>query len=495
VDDIEAVRAALGVDKLTLIGVSYGTFLAQTYAARYPTHVERVLLDSVMDVSGWDPFYIDIFGAVPRVLRAVCRQTCKAFTDDEVADLGRLVTRLGRGALRGHVTLPNGHRQRTALTRQELFFTLVSGDLDVILRSSFPGAVESALHGDTAPILRLKRHAIVSEGSGSPREFSWAAYAATTCEEIPFPWTRFSDPATRFGQIHQAVERIPETALYPFDRATDEGNDFLRMCRRWPEASPGPAVGPPAGSLPDVPVLMLSGQVDLRTPNETARSAAARWPHAQVLTIPDTGHSVLSADYSNCSLRAARRFLRGQSVSTRCPRSAQLFFALPPAPVSLSQLRAARGVPGIRGRAINAAQLTLFDVTLESLSALLAGPSLNLRGGGLRGGRWSLNLRLRHPALRLDRVEYMPGVLVSGIIRRVGTRREQSSLRLSGPHTPDGTLRIGRRWITGRRFGGRLGRRPLDGHPRGADAGGPSRRAAPAGALTPTCPSSVAGGP
>ena len=72
------MRAALGVDKLTLIGVSYGTFLAQAYAARYPTHVERVLLDSVLDVSGWDPFYLDIFGAVPRVLRAVCRRICAA---------------------------------------------------------------------------------------------------------------------------------------------------------------------------------------------------------------------------------------------------------------------------------------------------------------------------------------------------------------------------------------------------------------------------------
>ena len=47
------------------------------------------------------------------------------------------------------------------------------------------------------------------------------------------------------------------------------------MCRRWPEASPAPAYAPPAGSLPDVPVLMLSGQMDLRTPVETARSAAA----------------------------------------------------------------------------------------------------------------------------------------------------------------------------------------------------------------------------
>ena len=112
-DDIEAVRAALGVDKLTLIGVSYGTFLAQAYAARYPTHVERVLLDSVLDVSGWDPFYLDVFSAVPRVLRAVCRRTCGSFTDDAVADLSLLVTRLESSSLRGRVTLPNGRRRRS----------------------------------------------------------------------------------------------------------------------------------------------------------------------------------------------------------------------------------------------------------------------------------------------------------------------------------------------------------------------------------------------
>jgi pimeloyl-ACP methyl ester carboxylesterase len=457
VDDMEAVRAALGVDKLTLIGVSYGTFLAQAYAARYPTHVERVLLDSVLDVSGWDPFYRDIFGAVPRVLQAVCRQTCFTFTKDGVADLARLVKRLQRGALHGQVTLPTGRRHRSALTRQELFFTLISGDLDELLRASFPGAVKSALRGDLDPILRLKRHAVVSEGSGSPRDFSSALYAATTCEEIPFPWPRFSDPATRFGPISAAIAQIPEDALYPFDRATDEGNDFIRMCRRWPEASPAPAYGPPTGSLPDVPVLMLSGQMDLRTPVEGAERAASRWPHAQVLTVPSTGHSVLTADYSRCTHTAAARFLRGQPVATRCPKKGSpRFFALPPTPRSLSELRAAPGVPGRRGQAINAAELTLFDVTIEFLSTVFSADSLDLHGGGLRGGRWSLNLNERNPVLRLYDVEYLPGVRVSGVLRRFGTRHERSVLRLSGPRTPDGVLRLSPKLITGRLGGKRV---------------------------------------
>jgi pimeloyl-ACP methyl ester carboxylesterase len=462
VDDIEAVRAALGVDKLTLIGVSYGTFVAQAYAARYPTHVERVLLDSVLDVAGWDPFYRDIFGAVPRVLEAVCRQTCPIFTKDAVADLARLVKRLQRGALHGHVTLPNGHRHASALTRQELFFTLISGDLDELLRASFPGAVKSALRGDLDPILRLKRHASVSEGSGSPRDFSSGLYAATTCEEIPFPWARFSDPASRFGPISAAIAQIPEDALYPFDRATDEGNDFIRMCRRWPEASPAPAYAPPAGSLPDVPVLMLSGQMDLRTPVEGAERAASRWPHAQVLTIPSTGHSVLTADYSRCTHNAAVRFLRGQAVPARCPRKGSSpFFAIAPSPRSLSVLRAAPGVPGRRGQAVTAMEMTLIDVTIEFLSTVLAAESLDLHGGGLRGGRWSFNLNERDPVLRLDHVEYLPGVRVSGVLRRFGTRQERSVLRLSGPRTPDGVLHLTPTRIAGR-LGGKRVRSRLD---------------------------------
>jgi hypothetical protein len=423
-----------------------------------------VLLDSVLDVSGWDPFYLDIFGAVPRVLQAICRQTCSAFTSDEVADLGRLVTRLGHGPVSGKVTLPNGHRKRTKLTRQELFFTLVSGDLDEILRASFPGAVKSALRGDLDPILRLKRQASLSEGSGSPRDFSSALYAATTCEEIPFPWPRFSDPATRFGPIHAAIAQIPEDALYPFDRATDEGNDFIRMCRRWPEASPAPAYAPPAGSLPDVPVLMLSGQMDLRTPVEGARRAASRWPHAQVLTVPSTGHSVLTADYSRCTHNAAVRFLRGQAVAARCPKQGSLsFFALPPTPRSLSDLRAAAGVSGRRGQAVNAARLTLFDVTIEFLSTVLSAQSLDLHGGGLRGGHWSLNLNKRDPVLRLSRVEYVPGVRVSGVVRKFGTRHERAILQLSGPSTPGGVIRIGLK-----RIRGRLGGKRIDVHARSA---------------------------
>jgi pimeloyl-ACP methyl ester carboxylesterase len=448
VEDIEAVRAALGVDKLTLLGVSYGTLLAQAYAARYPTHVARVLLDSVLD--GWDPFYRDTFGAVPRVIRNVCRGSCSAFTSDPVADVDRLVRRLAAKTLRGRVVLPGGHAQKASLTRQELLIALVSTDLDPILRSQFPGAILSALHGDAYPLLRLKRHAVASESGGDPRDFSSAEYAANVCEEVPFPWTRFSATSTRYGAVSAAAALIPESAFYPFDRATTEGNDEVRMCRRWPEASPAPYTAPAAGSLPDVPVLMLSGDVDLRTPVEGARRAAAAWPHAQVLVVPNTGHSTMTTDFTTCSTKATKNFLRGQLVARSCPRGLPFLPALPPSPLGLRQLRSATGIHGVRGRAVVAAELTLFDVSLEFLEQLLNSNSNNLSGAGLRGGTWTLKLTKKSGSLRLRKVEYVPGVYVSGGIEHLATKKEREVLHLSGPRTPDGTIRIGRKSITGR---------------------------------------------
>jgi pimeloyl-ACP methyl ester carboxylesterase len=47
--DIDAIRAALGDAKLTYLGFSYGTFLGQTYAHLFPTHVRALVLDGVVD--------------------------------------------------------------------------------------------------------------------------------------------------------------------------------------------------------------------------------------------------------------------------------------------------------------------------------------------------------------------------------------------------------------------------------------------------------------
>ncbi len=51
VRDIDVIRAALGEKKLNFLGVSYGTYIGAVYATLYPTHVRRLIVDSVVNPS------------------------------------------------------------------------------------------------------------------------------------------------------------------------------------------------------------------------------------------------------------------------------------------------------------------------------------------------------------------------------------------------------------------------------------------------------------
>src|SRR5207302_10795506 len=70
--DLESLRIALGASRLTLDGVSYGTFVAERYALVYPTRVARLVLDSVVPQEGIDLLPLTTFKATVRVLRMVC---------------------------------------------------------------------------------------------------------------------------------------------------------------------------------------------------------------------------------------------------------------------------------------------------------------------------------------------------------------------------------------------------------------------------------------
>lgn len=63
--DMEALRAALGEEKLTFYGVSYGTLLGQMYAELFPNKIRALVLDSNMDhsLSTW-PFMLTEAAAV-----------------------------------------------------------------------------------------------------------------------------------------------------------------------------------------------------------------------------------------------------------------------------------------------------------------------------------------------------------------------------------------------------------------------------------------------
>jgi pimeloyl-ACP methyl ester carboxylesterase len=99
-DDLEAVRRALGVDRIALYGVSYGTKVAQAYAKRYPSHVELMVLDSVLRPNGWDFYERNSYAAVPGVLHDVCaNDRCASIGNDYADDVRTLAARVTAAAI------------------------------------------------------------------------------------------------------------------------------------------------------------------------------------------------------------------------------------------------------------------------------------------------------------------------------------------------------------------------------------------------------------
>jgi pimeloyl-ACP methyl ester carboxylesterase len=438
VEDIEALRTELEVERLTIVGVSYGAYVAQRYAIRYPDRVERLLLESPVDAAGVDPLYLDSVAALRRALPALCRSGCGSFTSDVVADTARLVERLAAQPVTGTIVGPTGHRRTASLTRQELLYTLVAADDLFPMLPEYPAAMASALRGDTAPILRLKRRATARPPAIGPRIASPATRAATLCEEVRFPWAWNAAPAERDQAADRSETVMDPSLAAPFDPGTLVRSDLMRLCRRWPTASPAPP--PEPGPMPDVPVLVLAVPGSVRFSLESARRTAARFPHAQLLETPGV-LPLLGFRLSDCADLAARRFLMAHRVQERCARRTPVLSPGAPAPNSLSGLAPVRGVPGRRGRLLRAVGATFGDL-LDSfyLDGLFGGgldrSSSVLRAGGLRGGSFAVGENV----FRLDRYEYVPGVRLSSRWKTDGDDFDR--LRIDGPGGLDGLVTL-----------------------------------------------------
>lgn len=478
-EDIEAVRQALGVDRVSLYAVSYGTKVALAYAQRHPAQVDRLVLDSVVAPEGPDPFSLSTIAASRRVLGELCgAEACTGITPDPVADLGRLIGFLrANGSVSGPLVDKRGRTRRRTVSPSGVFNTLVEGDLDPTMRAEMPSAVRSFFRRDAAPLVRLVRRASGIEANPPVQEFSEGLFAATSCEETPFPWDRGAPLEQRPAQATQALASTPDSAFVPFDRATALDSPLLKICALWPFATAAPSVQPQP--LPEEKTLILAGRDDLRTPLEDAQSVGQRIPGARLAAIPQTGHSVLGSDLTSCSQRALNAFFRDLPESA-CSAGRRLFPPTPVAPLTISEIPPAPGMHGNPGRVASAFGFTLADAERQAIafSIDLASndPSPVVRGGGLRGGHFTLTSR----DLALNGYEYLGGLPVTA---HVG-RKKPTRLRVRGRYA-QGILVVHQRGlITGRLNGQKVRYRVVSGY-RLAEIGRSARAAAATLARTP----------
>jgi len=287
--DIDSLRKALGVSKLTLDGVSYGTFVAERYALAYPQHVDRLVLDSVVPQQGVDATYLAALQATVRVLRSACAEQHCGF--DPARDVATIVR-----------TQHDGPQLLDALVAQSVGFPSFAGVL---------GVLHGAAHGNLGPLNRF--FAAVHQGDAAPAiALSQGLHEATLCAELAPPWDPASSSAARRVGVARAVAALAPGEVYPWDRATALGNGLAVGCERWPATKP-PTVptGNVSGDLPRVPVLLFSGERDLSTPLAWGREEAAKAPEGRLVVVPRAGHSVQLRATDSRPREVLARFLAG----------------------------------------------------------------------------------------------------------------------------------------------------------------------------------------
>jgi len=398
--DLDAVRQSLGLDKVGITGVSYGTKLALDYAAAYPVHVERLVLDSVVRPDVSDPFMTSALQAMPATLASYCVDgACAQATPDFAGDVAAVANKLAVRPLRGRVLLANGHRVAVTVDALTFLSVVFGADLDPGLAAELPAAVHAARAGDALPFLHVLQ--LDAGGGSSPvSEFSVALYLATVCDDEPFAWTPGMSAADRAAAVQTALAALPAGSFGPFGPWA-AGLGDAATCVGWPD--PAVDVPAPAAALPDVPVLAFSGGLDLRTPTSNAVAVVSRFPQGHLVVVPGVGHSVLTADTTYCAQLALRRWIQdGTTPKPTCPRAKPFVQAVP----AFSTPSAARLTPG-QTRAAAMAALR------EAEAVWLSADGFTVSLGGIYSGK----LQARETGFTLTNYSTTPGVTVTGRLR------------------------------------------------------------------------------
>ena len=273
-DDIDDVRRALGLRRITLYGDSYGTFLAQSYAFRHGEHLNALVLDSAYPAEGEDPWYPSLIRTGIRAFSTACERSPDC-SGDAGALLERLVERL-RGT-RG-----------------------VGGLLDALIGAAYTPpqsylrihrAGAALLRGDVGPWRRLTDpgQAIYRR----PRRYSRGEELVVGCNDYPMIWDKEASEPARREQLERAIRAYDKDAFPPFtprEVALSPELGYLE-CLTWPrptELYESPI--PDGAEPPDVPVLVVSGELDdLTTPWE-GRVVADQFPQGRQFVAPNVGH-------------------------------------------------------------------------------------------------------------------------------------------------------------------------------------------------------------
>ncbi|MFF8997290.1 alpha/beta hydrolase [Streptomyces achromogenes] len=281
--DLDVLRAALGEDRLTFMGASYGTYFGALYAAMFPSHVRRMVLDAAVDP---DPEKIWYRSNLEQ--SAAFEDRWADFRDwiarhDDVYRLGATSERVQRGYDTARERLARKAAGGKVGPGQLQNAFLTAGYYDDYWPSR-AAALSAYLHGDPEPLVRL---AAPRPETAAEAENASAVYTAVECNDAPWPteWEVWDRDNTRLARVA------------PFETWDNAWTNL--PCAYWPAPRQRPLdvrTGP--GELP--PVLILAAERDAAAPYQGALSMNRRLAGSVLVTERDAGTHGIAGGPNAC---------------------------------------------------------------------------------------------------------------------------------------------------------------------------------------------------
>ncbi|GJL92965.1 alpha/beta fold hydrolase [Hyphococcus sp.] len=294
VDDLDALRAAFGADKISLWGISYGSHLAMAAIKRMDDRLDRVVIASAegLDQTVKMPAETDAyFGRLQAAIDA--DPAAKAAYPDIAAMMRRVHAKLEAEPVMLSVPQKDGDPQPFLLTRRIMQMIASALIADPDSAASLMQLYAAADAGNFDPFPGLIGRFITPNDSIGWRVMPLTMDVASGISDMRLARVREQAKTSLIGEYLN----FPMPQFNKLFDGVDLGDDF----RENPKSN--------------VPTLLLSGTLDGRTYPESQREALSGMRNLTTVTVVNSGHNLFMT--SPEVTEAIQQFMRGEKVTKK----------------------------------------------------------------------------------------------------------------------------------------------------------------------------------
>ncbi len=466
-DDLAAILDAMQIPRIDLYGDSYGTYFEQVFALRHPQLLRSLVLDGAYPLSGADyAWYPNYAPAMRDKFNIACERSksCRELGSDSIEHILPALAQLRANPFPAQGRDADGQDKSFVANASQLAIVMFGGAPAFASVRELDAAARAFTAGDRLPLLRLMAETTTAvdsrDPSAAPGKWSAGLAAAVMCQDPPQIFDMRLAPALRAAERDRIIaareQSAPDTyAPFTIDeyRGMPLDYSFLDQCVDWPSAPAGRPAGHAMAdhaAYPDIPALIVSGELDNMTTVADGAAVAREFKHGRQVVIANGFHvNALPRARSPCGAEIVRDFIENLKIGdTACAARVPPLRLVPQFIRHADEL--APVTPGAGNRA-DAERLRVANAALQTLGDVLARLPENSSGSGkgLRGGSFLIVQHGANVHVSLYQVRWTEDVAVSGALERSpgpdGAVRAR--IKLAGVDGLTGSLDI--RWQDG----------------------------------------------